>query len=57
MDQLLTIQQVAVYLNVSPRTVRRLVARRSLPCHRFGRVVRFNERDILRWLTARREEG
>lgn len=31
MDDLLTIQQVAEYLSVSPKTVRRRVARRGLP--------------------------
>jgi len=55
MERLLTLQQVAVYLNVSARTVRRLVARRSVPYHRFGRVVRFKEQDITRWIEARKE--
>lgn len=54
MEQLLTIQQVADYLNVSPRTVRRLVAARRLPVVRFGRMVRFREQDLARKIEARR---
>jgi len=55
MEQLLTIQQVASYLSVSPRTVRRLLARGSLPFVRFGRLVRFREQDLARWVEARKE--
>ncbi len=52
--QLLTIEQVAEFLGVSPRTVRRLM-RRGLPSVRFGRLVRFEQRDLLRWVEARKE--
>jgi excisionase family DNA binding protein len=54
MDQLLTLQQVAAYLSVSPRTVRRLLLR-GLPSVRFGRLVRFREQDVARWVEARKE--
>jgi excisionase family DNA binding protein len=49
---LLTIEQVAVALQVSPKTVRRLVAR-GFPHVRFGRVLRFVAADVHRWLAAR----
>lgn len=52
--QLLTIDQVAEFLGVSPKTVRRLM-RRGLPSVRFGRLVRFEQRDLLRWVEARKE--
>jgi excisionase family DNA binding protein len=52
--QLLTIEQVAEFLGVSPKTVRRLM-RRGLPSVRFGRLVRFEQRDLLRWVEARKE--
>ncbi len=55
MDQLLTIEQVAAYLNVSPHTVRRLAARRALPSVRVGHLLRFSERDLERWVQARKE--
>jgi len=51
---LLTIDQVAAFLNVSPKTVRRLM-QRGLPSVRVGRLVRFAERDVLRWVEARKE--
>ena len=54
MEQLLTIEQVAAYLNVSPKTVRRLAAR-GFPCVRVGRSVRFEAQAVVRWLSARRE--
>lgn len=55
MDRLLTIEQVAEYLNVSPKTVRRLAARRAIPCVRFGRAVRFAPADVIRFVAARKE--
>jgi excisionase family DNA binding protein len=54
MDQLLTIRQVAEYLNVSLKTVRRLLGR-GLPSVRVGRLVRFRQQDVARWIEARRE--
>lgn len=52
---LMTLPEVAQFLHVSPKTIRRLIAHRGLPHVRFGRVVRFLEDDILRWVEARRE--
>ena len=52
--QLLTVEEVADFLCVSPKTVRRLM-RRGLPSVRFGRLVRFEQRDLLRWVEARKE--
>ena len=47
---LLTIQQVAAYLNISHSTVRRLVARRQMPCVRVGGQLRFSAGELQRWL-------
>lgn len=52
---LLTLREVAGLLNVSPKTIRRLVARGSLPCVRFGRVLRFQQADLFRFVEARKE--
>jgi excisionase family DNA binding protein len=54
MDQLLTLQQVAEYLNVSLKTVRRLLLR-GLPSVRIGRLIRFRQQDVARWIEARKE--
>jgi excisionase family DNA binding protein len=51
---LLTIEDVATYLQVSARTVRRLIARSALPHVRFGRVIRFDPADVRRFLAARK---
>ena len=55
MDTLLTIQQVADYLSVSQKSVRRLMGR-GLPCVRVGRLVRFERRDLARWIEGRKEQ-
>ena len=52
---LLSIAEVAQLLNLSPKSVRRLVARGSLPCYHLGRLVRFAPGDVFRWLEARKE--
>ncbi len=54
-ERLLTITQVASYLQLSARTVRRLVAMRQLRCVRLGRSVRFDPADVFRFVAGRRE--
>ncbi len=54
-DQLLTLPELARLLQLSEKTVRRLVGARRLPCVRLGRSVRFIPGDVLRWLSARKE--
>lgn len=55
LSPLLTLFQVASFLSVSPKTVRRLIARGKLPCVRVGRVVRFQPADLFRFVEARKE--
>ena len=52
--RLLTLPEVAAFLSVSPKSVRRLVASRGLPHYRLGRVLRFDAADVSRWLAARK---
>jgi excisionase family DNA binding protein len=52
--KLFTIDEAAELLNVSPRTVRRLVASGALPVHRLGRLVRIADIDIAAFLAANR---
>ena len=52
---LLTIRQVAAYLSISQRTVRRLVARGRLRCVRLGRMLRFQPADLFRFVEAWKE--
>jgi excisionase family DNA binding protein len=51
---LLTLREVAEYLAVSERTVRRLIAADDLPCLRIGSQIRFDRATLLRWISARK---
>ncbi len=54
-EGLLTVRQVAAHLNVSEKTVRRLIASRQLRCIHIGRLTRIDPGDVSRWLSARKE--
>ena len=54
--RLRTIDETAEILNVSSRTVRRLIDSDTLPVHRFGRSVRIADADIARLMMASRDE-
>jgi excisionase family DNA binding protein len=54
LTQLRTIAETAQLLNVSPRTVRRLIVSGALPAHRFGRLVRIADGGIAVLLFANR---
>jgi len=52
--KLRTTKEAADILNVSERTVRRLISRGGLPVHRLGRSVRISDADIGVLLAATR---
>jgi excisionase family DNA binding protein len=52
--KLRTIDETAELLNVSPRTVRRLIESGALPAHRLGRIVRIADPDLVVFLAASR---
>ena len=52
--KLFTIEEVAETLNVSSRTVRRLIEFGALPVHRLGRLVRIADGDLVTFLAASR---
>lgn len=54
LTRLRTIDEAAELLNVSPRTVRRLIELGALPVHRLGRLVRIAEADLAAFLAASR---
>lgn len=58
-DGLLTTRQVAQYLNLHEKTVRRWTRDSSnpLPCVRVRSRVRYSLRDVLAWLSASGKEG
>ena len=54
---LLDINQVARYLNVSPRTVRRLMKVKNLPHHKVGqKLVRYNKFSRSRWASIKKNK-
>ena len=54
-EPLLTLREVAALLRVHEKTVCGWVRRRDLPCIRLGGRLRFDQRDVLRWIAARKE--
>ncbi|MGZ8465817.1 MAG: helix-turn-helix domain-containing protein [Candidatus Binatia bacterium] len=50
-EQLLTLEQVADYLNVDKFTVYRLLSDKELPAFKVGNQWRFKRRLIENWLT------
>jgi excisionase family DNA binding protein len=54
LTKLRTIKETASLLNVSPRTVRRLIDSGALSVHRFGRLVRIGDGDIAVLLAGNR---
>lgn len=55
-DELLTIEEAATFLKMSPRYVRRLVAERRIAFHRLGRSVRLKPSDLAAFIDAGRVE-
>ena len=47
---MLTVEAVAEALQLSPRTIRRLIDAGQLPAHRIGRAVRVSEADLHAYL-------
>lgn len=56
MDDLLTIEEAALNMRMSPRHVRRLVAERRIAFHKLGRSVRLSSADIRTYVDAGRVE-
>jgi excisionase family DNA binding protein len=56
-EQLLTLEQVAEYLNVDKFTVYRLLADRELPAFKVGNQWRFKRKMIENWLKKNANVG
>ena len=50
-DVFISVEDLARRLNVSPRTIQRVVQRKELPAIRIGRQLRFKKEWIDDWLT------
>jgi excisionase family DNA binding protein len=56
-DRLLTVDEVAAVLVVSPTTVKRLTRSGELPCVRIGRLARYRRADLDRWVVEHLERA
>ena len=54
---LLTAREVAKTLAISPRLLWTLTNRGDLPCVRLGRAVRYDRRDVERFINQRKRAG
>ncbi len=57
MEKLLTVKQIAEYLQVSPRTVYEGIHIGFIPHYKFSRGVRFKISEVERWVKGRRVKG
>jgi excisionase family DNA binding protein len=55
-DKLLTPEEAAERLNITPRHVRRLVFERRIAYRKVGRFVRFHPDDLVEYVAAHRVE-
>lgn len=51
----MTVQDVAAYLNVDPKTVYRMVNRGDLPGFKVGGIWRFQREDIDDWIAKQKK--
>ena len=57
MDPLLTVGQLSKYLQVKESTIRDWCHTQFIPFIKVGRLVRFREKDVLKWLQLRSIKG
>ena len=54
MNQFLTVEQLAEFLNCKESTIYSWVSKGAVPCYKIGRLVRFRLEDIEEWLRTQR---
>jgi len=57
LPHLLSTEELASRLGVTPRHIRRLVAERRIPFLKVGRFMRFDPSDVARWLDQTRRQA
>ena len=57
MDTIMTIPQVAAYLQISKSKIYYLVSKKRIPHIKLGRNVRIRESDLIKWLEKQTEKG
>lgn len=51
--ELLTVQELAAALKISPKTIYNLVSLKKIPYLKAGGALRFNRQDVEEWLARR----
>jgi excisionase family DNA binding protein len=54
-ERLLTVEEVAELLALSPKTIYAWAGSRRIPSLRLGRSLRFSEKDLKAWLDSRQK--
>ena len=54
--RLITVEELAKYLNLNPHTIYMWVEQRKIPFIKIGRMVRFDLIEIEEWLTSKKTE-
>ena len=57
MDTYLTVNEVAVMLQLSVQTIRRYTMNKEIPFHKKNRAVRFKKSEIEMWFEKRKQDG
>lgn len=55
LPSMLNVEQIALQVGVSIKTVRRWIENRELHCHRLGRSIRVSEEDLIAFLNRHRD--
>jgi excisionase family DNA binding protein len=55
LPSMLSVEQIALQMNVSIKTVRRWIECGELHCHRLGRTIRVSEEDLIAFLNRHRD--
>ena len=57
-DQLLTVKQIADYLQINPMTVYKWISQGRIPCIKLsGHLVRFDLEKVKKWLGTMEQKG
>ncbi|MFJ9386990.1 helix-turn-helix domain-containing protein [Peribacillus sp. NPDC101481] len=56
-EDIMTIQETAIYLKVSVPTVRGMIAKKEIPFFQRGQVIRLNRWDVKEWLRNNSKKG
>lgn len=54
-DQMMSVKDVATFLNVVSKTVYRLIERGELPSYKVGKAIRIQRSDVLQYLEKQKQ--